>query len=187
MKAKAKAVIGRWAVQKGTDRMEVLSVYTCRTPSFFLCIPFPQYIHSVSSPFLLQSSQRTPYTFVVCRCPFPRAFVLHAPPRVDGGLRVRVPRHQAFPRAQCYEPCCHCQRLRSSLVALPDLITLSPGSSPHPPCAGVTPGARAAASAALVARSAKVAATLYAPHGCGASFTRLMSLGAWWLLLYLRE
>jgi hypothetical protein len=36
----------------------------------------------------------------------------------------------------------------------------SPGSSPHTPCAGVTPGARAAASAALVARSAKVAATL---------------------------
>ena len=36
----------------------------------------------------------------------------------------------------------------------------SPGSSPHPPCAGVTPGARAAASAALVARGAKVAATL---------------------------
>jgi hypothetical protein len=65
MKAKAKAVIGRWAVQKGTDRMEVRSVYTCRTPSFFLCIPFPQYIHSVSSPFLLQSSQRPPYIFVV--------------------------------------------------------------------------------------------------------------------------
>ena len=36
----------------------------------------------------------------------------------------------------------------------------SPGSFPHPPCAGVTPGARAAASAALVARGAKVAATL---------------------------
>ena len=31
----------------------------------------------------------------------------------------------------------------------------SPGSSPHPPCAGVTPGARAAASAALVAGSSK--------------------------------
>ena len=36
----------------------------------------------------------------------------------------------------------------------------SPGSSPHPPCAGVTSGARAATSAALVARGAKVAATL---------------------------
>ena len=37
----------------------------------------------------------------------------------------------------------------------------SSGSSPHPPCAGVTPGARAAVSAALlVARSAKVAAAL---------------------------
>jgi hypothetical protein len=31
----------------------------------------------------------------------------------------------------------------------------SPGSFPHPPCAGVTSGARAAASAAQVARGAK--------------------------------